>query len=131
MLSRVKGYSDDAERAFLSASIFVFCHDVLALPHAGKNLINILSMLGETYDHFAHHALSQKDDHPNGPGAEAYLKLNTFEISCMNFRKVLESRLKAKWPCQITVDGASRQDLHLGANATAEINARLRMRSTI
>ena len=58
MLSRTKSYNNNIEASFL-----------------GKNLCNTLTTLGEKFPHLAGHHIGDKNTHPIGPGAKAFLDL--------------------------------------------------------
>ena len=106
MLSRVKGYASDVEQSFL-----------------GKNLLNILSALGEKWQHLCMHVIENKNDHPNGPGAIEYFQLNDSGATHMEFRKQLIAKLKIMWPSNISVDGVLCKNMHLFHDAEKEVNA--------
>lgn len=86
MLSRTKGYSDNVETSFL-----------------GKNLVNTLSALGEKFGHLQAHVLSNKDDHPNGPGATAFFDFRSTDLDEMAFRRQMEVQMRRLWPTDILV----------------------------
>ena len=131
LLSRTKGYSDCLERSFL-----------------GKNLVNVLSTLGKRFEHLAAHVLDQTYDHPNGSGAEAFLRLgdapmqeekqratlaskgeatltanakaNQISKECTQMRTQMVKRLQTVWPKNVLVNGQALPDLHLGKNELEE-----------
>ena len=88
LLSRVKGYSANVERAFL-----------------GKNLLNLLSCLGKHFPHFSQHVIKEAQDHPNGPGAEEY-----FALACQEHMKHDEAK-KAAQPHAKSKAGSTKPKL--------------------
>lgn len=86
-------------------------------------MLNVLAALGESFQELAAHCLPDKQDHPDGPGAELFYRLRTDFLGAREARQRLMEDLRSLWPKNIYVDDQPVPQLHLGQDGGREVQA--------